>query len=62
MHNLATTEREVTVDLPEDATSLPDVFSDSDYEPLDERATFPLRASGYRWIKVRRSDPSMQLL
>ena len=62
VHNLATTEREVAVDRPDDATALTDVFSDSDYEPLDERATFMLRASGYRWIKVRRSDTSMQLL
>lgn len=56
VHNLATSEREVSITQLEEYVSLTDVFSDGEYEPLDDATSFTIGGSGYRWIRALRTD------
>lgn len=62
VHNLATSEREVSIPQVADYTSLADVLSDSDYEPLEDSTSFTIAGSGYRWIRALRTDDPVQLI
>ncbi|MBW3604663.1 MAG: alpha-amylase family protein [Actinobacteria bacterium] len=62
VHNLATSERDVSIPQVADYTSLADVFSDGDYEPLEDSTSFTIAGSGYRWIRALRTDDPVQLI
>ncbi|CAN5865526.1 alpha-amylase family protein [soil metagenome] len=62
VHNLATSDREVSIAQFEEYASLTEVFSDGEYKPLDEATSFTIGGSGYRWIRaLRTADPAQML-
>lgn len=62
VHNLATSDREVSIGQLEDYSSLTDVFSDHEYESLDDTTSFTISGSGFRWVRALRTDDPAQLL
>lgn len=55
VHNLARTDREITVPDAAEYGTLTDVFADRDYEPADEKGRVAVDGSGYRWLAAVRS-------